>query len=57
MKKHEFDKYRLDQQNKLIIFSLGLVVALVLALFNSAYAGEAFALLAGLITGNAFQPK
>lgn len=53
MKKGDFEKYRLDQHTKLAIFTIGMFVALVLALTKSPYTGEAFALLAGLLGGTA----
>ncbi len=55
MNKIELDKYRLDQRTKTTLFVSGLIVALILALSNSQYTGEAFALLAGLITGSSIK--
>ena len=57
MNKRDMEKHQFDEKIKLMVFLAGLFVALVLALFNSPYAGEAFALLAGLVGGNALQGK
>jgi hypothetical protein len=54
MTKVEFEKYKIDQRVKLLFFVSALLVAFVLAILNSHYAGEAFALLGGLLGGNAF---
>lgn len=44
---------RIELKYKLAFYSIGLAVALVLALVNSQFAGEAFALVGGLMGGDA----
>jgi|GEM_PF-6957540 len=53
MKKFELQSRKIELSYKLAFYSVGLFVALVLALFNSQYAGEAFALVGGLMGGDA----
>ncbi len=57
MRKGELEKYKIDQRVKLVVFSSSLLVAFLLALAQSAYTGEAFALLAGLLGGSALQNR
>ncbi len=57
MKKGELEKYKIDQRVKLTIFGVGICAAVLLALFKSPYAGEAFALVSGLLGGNALASK
>lgn len=46
-------KRRVELRYKFAFYALGLVVAFILALVNSPFAGEAFALVAGLLGGDA----
>lgn len=57
MSKSELEKYRIDQRVKLTFFGVGIAAAVLLALFRSPYAGEAFALISGLLGGNALAGK
>jgi hypothetical protein len=57
VKKSELEKYKVDQKVKVLFFVSGLLVAFVLALVRSPYTGEAFAMLAGLMGGNAIHTK
>jgi len=57
MKKSELEKYKLDRQLKIIFFSGGLLVAFILALFNSDYTTAAFTFVGGLLSGSALEKK
>lgn len=57
MNKSELEKYKIDQGVRLTIFGVGLLAAVLLALFKSSYAGEAFALVSGLVGGSALSGK
>lgn len=57
MKKGDLEKYKADQKVRLTIFIGGLTAAVILALCKSSYAGEAFALVSGLLGGSALAAK
>lgn len=57
MKKGDLEKYKIDQKVKLSIFGFGLLAAVILALFQSPYTGEVFALVSGLLGGSALATK
>lgn len=53
MTQRDLQKYRIDMRYRLAFYSIGLGAASVLALAGSQYAGEAFALVGGLMGGDA----
>ena len=57
MKKQELEKYKIDQIVKLTIFGVGVFAAVLLALLKSPYAGEASALVSGLLGGSVLSRK
>lgn len=54
MSKRDIEGRKIELTFRFAFYALGLVVALVLALANSQFAGEAFALVGGLMGGDAF---
>ena len=53
MTQRDLQKHQIDMRYRFAFYSIGLAVALILALVGSQYAGEAFALLGGFIGGDA----
>lgn len=53
----DLQKHKIDMQYRLAFYSIGLMVALILALVGSSYAGEAFALVGGFIGGGILEGK
>lgn len=45
-------KHQTDMRYKLAFYAIGLTVAFILALTGSQYAGEAFALIGGIVGGS-----
>ena len=53
MTKRESHNRKIELRYRLAFYSIGLVVACILALANSQFAGEAFALVGGVMGGEA----
>jgi hypothetical protein len=57
MSKKNLERYKIDQNFRLVIFGGSFLLVLVLALVQSPYATQAFYLLAGLIGGSSLQSR
>ncbi len=57
MTKNELQRHRTNLRYRLAFYSIGLVAAVILAVLGSQYAGEAFALIGGLIGGGILEEK
>lgn len=57
MTKYQLEHYRIEQVVKVIVFSLGLTVAFILALVDSQYTTIAFTFIGGLLGGSALEKK
>ena len=57
MTKRDLQKLNIELRYRFAFYSTGLLVAFILALVGSQYAGEAFALIGGFMGGDALNQK